>query len=47
MKKKTYEKPTMKVIKIQQRTNLLTTSSPDAPDHDDWLGYNGGNSRWA
>ncbi|MBO4892999.1 MAG: hypothetical protein J5502_10370 [Prevotella sp.] len=42
MKKKIYEKPTCKVYELQNRTMLLTGSSPDAPDHDGWLGYNGG-----
>lgn len=45
MKKKTYEKPSMKVVLLQHRTMLLAGSSPDAPDHDDWLGYNGGTKK--
>jgi hypothetical protein len=43
MKKRTYEKPTCKVVQLKHRTMLLAGSSPDAPDHDDWLGYNSGN----
>ena len=38
MKKKIYEKPTCKVVVLQHKSCLLTTSNPDAPDYDDWLG---------
>lgn len=47
MKKKAYEKPTCKVILLQHRTMLLAGSSPDAPDYDDWLTYNGGTNKMA
>ena len=36
--KKIYEKPTCMVINLQHHTNLLTTSSPNAPGYDDWMG---------
>ena len=29
MIKRTYQKPTMKVVQLQQRTHLLQTSGPD------------------
>lgn len=37
MKKKIYEKPSVMVVKLQYKTNLLV-ESPDAPDYDDMLG---------
>ena len=39
--KKRYEKPNCKVYELQRHSMLLAGSSPDAPDHDGWLGYNG------
>lgn len=38
MKKKIYEKPTMKVVLLQHRTQLLTTSDPYPPDAPWWDG---------
>lgn len=40
MKRKIYEKPSMKVVELQHNANLLVGSSfpPDSPDYDDWLG---------
>lgn len=35
--KKTYEKPSVMVVKLQYKTNLLV-ESPDVPDYDDMLG---------
>ncbi len=43
--KKQYEKPSMKVVLLHHRTMLLAGSSPDAPDYDDWLTYNGGTNK--
>ncbi len=38
MKKKTYEKPTMMVVEIQQHQILCgSPTPPEAPDYDDWL----------
>ena len=34
MKKKMYEKPTMQVVKLKQRQQLLTGSSGDIPNSD-------------
>ncbi len=38
--KKIYEKPSVMVVKLQYKTNLLVDSpdSPDAPGYDDVLG---------
>ena len=41
MKKKAYEKPSMRVVELQHRTCLLQASSTppeEIPDYDDWLG---------
>ena len=44
MKKKTYEKPTCRVIELQHKTCLLvgsykrSTPPEEIPDYDDWLG---------
>ncbi len=35
--KKIYEKPSVMVVKLQYKTNLLVESPPDAPDYDDML----------
>ena len=38
--KKIYEKPSVMVVKLQYKTNLLVDSPeppPDAPDYDDML----------
>ena len=42
MKKKIYEKPTMKVVELQHRACLLQASQNDkrpenVPEYDDWL----------
>ena len=42
MKKKTYEKPTCKVVLLQHKSCLLAgsptpTPPDDVPDYDDWL----------
>ena len=39
--KRKYEKPSQKVIKLQQRTILLVGSNGDIPDNDDY--EDGGN----
>ena len=48
MKKKTYEKPTMKVVELQHRTCLLQASATppnEVSDYDDWLGFAPGISK--
>ena len=40
MKKRTYEKPTCKVVQLKHRTMLLAgspTPPNDVPDYGDWL----------
>ena len=40
MKKKAYEKPSMRVVLLQHKTYLLQASGTppnDIPDYDDWL----------
>ena len=41
MKKKTYEKPSMKIVLLQHHTHLLQSSDPtppdNVPDYGDWL----------
>ncbi|MCR5159670.1 MAG: hypothetical protein K6D37_11180 [Prevotella sp.] len=41
MKKKAYEKPSMRVVKLHHKTCLLQVSQTppnEIPDYDDWLG---------
>ena len=41
MKKKIYEKPSMRVVELQHRTCLLQASGTppnEIPDYDDWFG---------
>jgi len=39
MKKKVYEKPSMRVVEIQQHQILCGSpdTPPEAPEYDDWL----------
>ncbi len=40
MKKKAYEKPSMRVVELQHRTCLLQASGTppnEIPDYDDWM----------
>jgi hypothetical protein len=40
MKKKAYEKPSMRVVELQHRTCLLQASGTppnEIPDYDDWI----------
>lgn len=50
MKKKIYEKPSMKVVLLRHQAYLLAGSQTppnDAPNYDDWLSYNDGNNTLA
>ena len=44
MKKRAYEKPSMRVVELQHRTCLLQASGTppnEIPDYDGWLGARG------
>ena len=43
MKKRAYEKPSMRVVELQHRTCLLQASSTppeEIPEYDDWMNAN-------
>ena len=50
--KRIYQKPEMKVVLLQHKTNILVGSPYDAtppneiPDYDDWFGARKNNSVW-